>query len=108
MRIPNWRGPPMRVARKYKTKPVEIEAAHLSPESAKYVREWMTECGFEEHEDRHSEAGGLLAIKTLEGVMIANAGDYVIRGLRNEFYPCKPDVFHMKYEISLGTNVAHI
>ncbi len=38
------------------------------------------------------------AIKTLEGNMMITKGDYIIKGLAGEFYPCKPDVFHMKYE----------
>ncbi len=41
---------------------------------------------------------GVLIIKTLEGDMVASTGDYIIRGLRGEYYPCKPDVFHAKYE----------
>ena len=41
---------------------------------------------------------GVLIIKTLEGDMVASAGDYIIRGLRGEYYPCKPDVFQKKYE----------
>lgn len=90
----------MKIPEKYKTKPVEIEAAHLITETVKHVREWMTACGFMGHEERHPEAGGLLVICTLEGNMIANHGDYVIRGLAGEFYPCKPDIFHRKYELS--------
>ena len=39
-----------------------------------------------------------LVIATLEGDMMASVGDFVIKGLRGEFYPCKPDVFHKKYE----------
>jgi hypothetical protein len=39
-----------------------------------------------------------LKIPTLEGVMIASKGDYVIRGIKGEYYPCKPDVFEMTYE----------
>ena len=38
-------------------------------------------------------------IKTLEGTMIARAGDYIIRGLRGELYPCKPDIFKKTYEV---------
>ena len=34
-----------------------------------------------------------LKIKNLEGVMIANQGDYIIKGVNGEFYPCKPDIF---------------
>ena len=39
-----------------------------------------------------------MEIKTLEGNMRADEGDYIIKGLRGEFYPCKPDVFEKKYE----------
>lgn len=40
-----------------------------------------------------------LEIVTLEGTMTASVGDYIIKGLRGEFYPCKPDVFHKTYNI---------
>ena len=39
-----------------------------------------------------------LRIKTLEGTMIAEAGDFLIRGVRGELYPCKPDIFAATYE----------
>ena len=39
-----------------------------------------------------------LIIQTLEGDMTANLGDWIIRGVRGEFYPCKPDIFEMTYE----------
>ena len=42
-------------------------------------------------------AGGI-AIQTLEGVMSARPGDYVIRGVQGEIYPCKPDIFEATYE----------
>lgn len=42
---------------------------------------------------------GYFKIKTLEGPMLAAPGDYIIKGLRNEFYPCKPDVFKKKYRL---------
>ena len=38
-----------------------------------------------------------LEIKTLEGVMTAGIGDWIIRGIRGEFYPCKPDIFEATY-----------
>lgn len=41
---------------------------------------------------------GHINIPTLEGVMRADAGDYVIRGVKGEFYPCKPDIFEASYE----------
>ena len=43
-------------------------------------------------------AAPILTIKTLEGVMSANVGDYVIRGVKGEFYPCKSDIFLQTYE----------
>jgi len=39
-----------------------------------------------------------LQIDTLEGTMRASVGDWIIRGVKNEFYPCKPDIFREIYE----------
>ena len=39
-----------------------------------------------------------MKIKTLEGDMIASEGDYIIKGISGEFYPCKPDIFKATYE----------
>lgn len=39
-----------------------------------------------------------IAIQTLEGVMTASPGDWIIRGVQGEFYPCKPDIFATTYE----------
>ncbi|VUZ28524.1 Uncharacterised protein [Acetobacterium wieringae] len=39
-----------------------------------------------------------LKVKTLEGTMTANLGDYIIKGVQGEFYPCKPDIFEATYE----------
>lgn len=41
----------------------------------------------------------VLKIETLEGMMIADVGDYVIKGVNGEFYPCKPDIFKKTYEL---------
>ena len=43
-----------------------------------------------------------LAISTLEGTMIASRGDYIIKGVQGEIYPCKPDIFEQTYEIAEG------
>ena len=49
--------------------------------------------------EAHQEFGCKnLIIPTLEGNMIANVGDYIIRGVKGEFYPCKPDIFELTYE----------
>lgn len=39
-----------------------------------------------------------IAIQTLEGEMLANPGDWIIRGVKGELYPCKPDIFDTTYE----------
>lgn len=43
-------------------------------------------------------ADGQIVIRTLEGDMKANLGDWIIRGVQGEFYPCKPDIFAATYE----------
>jgi hypothetical protein len=43
-----------------------------------------------------------LLIPTLEGVMEATAGDWIIHGVKGEYYPCKPDIFDLTYERVLG------
>lgn len=37
-------------------------------------------------------------VKTLEGKHVATAGDYIVKGVKGEFYPCKPDIFQMNHE----------
>lgn len=44
-----------------------------------------------------------IAIDTLEGTMAAGAGDFIIRGVQGEFYPCKPDIFAATYERDSGS-----
>lgn len=50
-------------------------------------------------DDMFFTAEGVLKIHTMEGDMQADIGDYIIRGVANEFYPCKPDIFEDTYEI---------
>lgn len=40
-----------------------------------------------------------LYVNTLEGDMLVNTGDYIIKGINGEVYPCKPDIFHKTYEL---------
>jgi hypothetical protein len=48
---------------------------------------------------KDSEGNQCIKIPTLEGEMIASIGDYIIRGVQGEYYPCKPDIFKMTYEM---------
>lgn len=52
-----------------------------------------------EHYETHVAKHGL-TIKTLEGVMAASVGDWIIKGVQGECYPCKPDIFAMTYEVA--------
>jgi hypothetical protein len=84
----------------YRKKPVVIKAMHLDVHnvSPDEVALW---CGGEvkPHPDKNYIGGPLTVhITTLEGVMVAEPGDYVIRGVQGEFYPCKPDIFAATYE----------
>jgi hypothetical protein len=74
----------------YRKKPVVIEAVQV--------------LGFN-HDDVMAFCPGIIAdgctkylIQTLEGNMLAQRGDWIIKGVKGEFYPCKPDIFEATYE----------
>lgn len=76
---------------RYKTKPCEIEAIQWTGKNIIEILDWgQGKILWNDVDD--------LFIDTLEGRMKANINDYIIKGLRGEFYPCKPDVFEKKYE----------
>ena len=75
---------------KYKKKPIEIEAIQYTGNN---VNEIVLFTG-----KQNIDYGNHLRIKTLEGTMTANIGDYIIKGVKGEFYPCKPDIFEQTYE----------
>lgn len=78
---------------KYAKKPVVIEAIQLSQYNTVEV---LTFCN--NSEIIASNEDGTISIKTLEGTMTASIGDYIIKGVKGEFYPCKPDIFEQTYE----------
>ena len=73
---------------RYRKMPVEIEAWQFTKANEPEVMAW---CGGKQH-------GPYMAINTLEGQMIADYGDYIIKGIKGEFYPCKEDIFDKTYE----------
>ena len=78
---------------KYRKKPVEIEAVKF--DGTDETVEWLLP---QLKSGEICRACNKLYIKTLEGVMEAKVGDYVIKGVNGEFYPCKPDIFEKTYE----------
>ena len=88
---------------RYKTKPCEIEAVQWTGLNLQEIKEFVGESLIYYICDSAWEVGKgrphvIIEIKTLEGVMTASVGDYIIKGLRGEFYPCKPDIFEETYE----------
>ena len=85
---------------KYRKKPVEIEAVMFNGSTTDIgaIKDWMNggECP---NEARISTCDiRNLEIETLEGTMTAKPGDYIIKGVNGEFYPCKPDIFKATYD----------
>lgn len=78
---------------KYRKKPVVIEAIQWTGENAIDIYNFM------ESSDAYiGKQDGYMLINTLEGVMKASTGDFIIKGVHGEFYPCKPDIFEKTYE----------
>jgi hypothetical protein len=83
----------------YTKKPVTIEAMQFTNETkdmcANFVR-----CNTAFNFDENGQP--VLDIQTLEGVMRTRFGDYIIKGISGEFYPCKPDIFELTYDKTEG------
>jgi hypothetical protein len=80
---------------KYRKKPVIVEAIQWTGTNPNEIIEF---CNKEREVAGFTRVGGRLVISTLEGRMNASIGDYIIRGVEGEFYPCKPDIFDETYE----------
>lgn len=81
---------------KYRKKPVIIEAVQFDGTDESV--DWLLPQLASGEIRTIGRSCNRLHIKTLEGVMTANVGDYIIKGVKGEFYPCKPDIFNMTYE----------
>lgn len=91
---------------KYRKKPVVIEAIRLTTDNFDVVCDFMggtpvpkhnPDFGIDENGNTNEPYLGVY-IETLEGKMLANYGDYIIKGVNGEFYPCKPDIFEKTYD----------
>lgn len=82
---------------KFRKKPVEIEAIKYQAEFGNNrIMNWLSQNGANIkdwlfHDDE-------IIIPTLEGKMKVSPGDWIIKGVKGEFYPCKPDIFELTYE----------
>lgn len=79
---------------KYRKKPVVIEAIQWTGDNYEEVCKFVGT--FLYKATGYNDVG--LMIQTLDGTMFASQGDYIIRGVKGECYPCKPDIFKETYE----------
>lgn len=85
----------------YRKKPVEVEAIHYTGDNLTDVEEFLGREAKAEEATLPGPGRGLhkgIQIHTLEGTMTASVGDWVVRGVKGEMYPVKPDVFAQTYE----------
>jgi hypothetical protein len=78
---------------KVRKKPVEVEAFQLTENNAAFLSDWCKGLLIS------NSFGSCIQILTLEGAMTARQGDYIIKGVQGEFYPCAPAIFEKTYEI---------
>jgi hypothetical protein len=83
---------------KYIKKPVEIEAVQFTRNNWDEVKDFTNQTAHSLTIEKHINGIAYCIIPTLEGQHKATEGDWIIKGVKGEFYPCKPDIFNMTYE----------
>jgi len=78
--------------KQYRKKPVVIEAIQYDGDNWDDIEVWT------DFRAKYWRSSNVMAIETLEGTMTANVGDWIIKGVKGEFYPCKNDIFEATYE----------
>lgn len=82
--------------KRYRKKPIEIDAIQYIGNNVSEIENFVGTNLL--HYNTQEENDYQLGIPTLEGIMKASIGDYIIRGAKGEFYPCKPDIFKITYD----------
>ncbi len=77
---------------KFTKKPITIEAIQWVGENLTDITKFCPSV------DSSNLKEGELTISTLEGILIVSINDWVIKGVKGEFYPCKPDIFELTYD----------
>jgi hypothetical protein len=83
------------MSRRFVKKPLEIEAFRFGLDD---TPEWFTGDDVETVESVESRYDSYCLIRTLEGTMCGEIGDYIIKGIKSEIYPCKADIFEASYD----------
>lgn len=79
----------------YRKKPLEIEAMRWNGNNEPEMTEWLDRVS---PESKYGFKLDFLFIETLEGIMKADLGDWIICGIKSEIYPCKHEIFEATYE----------
>lgn len=87
-------------SKKYTKKPVEIDAIEFNGTNWYECQCFIANDKMITIVDEIKPFMNELHISTLEGVMTASVGDYIIRGIEGEYYPCKPQIFKDSYDLS--------
>ena len=83
---------------KYIKRRLEIEAVQWTGYNLQEIKDFTGNDANVKYTETKEGVVADLYIHTLEGDMHASKGDYIIRGIRGEYYPCKPEIFEMTYE----------
>lgn len=85
----------------YRKKPVTVEAIQWTGKNTEEILKWCKDAELEVQTEAINNVSYTyinLYINTLEGRMTASEGDYIVKGVNGEYYPCKPDIFEKTYE----------
>lgn len=91
---------------KYRKKPIVVDAMQLPPVDEDASEE-LIDFLHAMDEDWESEKDGYLVIKTMEGNMAAKPGDWIIKGIKGEYYPCDATVFAESYDVAWLDTMTH-
>lgn len=84
--------------KKYVKKPVEVEAIQIKVENMSELKRFLIDNLDNCRIEISFPEGIVIIIHTLEGDMKAHEGDYIIKGVKGELYPCRKDIFEETYE----------
>lgn len=84
---------------RYVKKAVEIEAEQFTGLNTSKIIDFCNGQAYVHTYSDNLKGHDIIKIRTLEGEMEVSMYDYVIKGVKGEFYPCKPDIFHLTYDL---------
>lgn len=84
---------------KFRKKPVVIEAVRFTTSNFEEIVLFTEGKAHSHSKEKRINGNQYCVIETLEGTILATSGDWIIKGVKGEFYPCKPDIFNTTYEL---------